>query len=222
MLKINDINQIINEALTRKGMTPLEASLKATGNREAIYAIRKGSMPSLERWQKLCLVLGIEFYTGLPNLTEESAEEVSYLGRIAAGGGDDPTGMLMVGQEDTGDETTSAPAGLTSAELNQWGGILAFEVSGASMAPKYNDGDTIYIYANDPLKYEPNKLIGKDCACYLGGDRHGESYLKRLRRGDIEGLFNLESINREWPTIENVELLDIRPVRYVKYGFGRR
>ena len=220
MLNIEKIQNLVEAGLEEKGLTSLEASIQATGKRDAIRAIRRGYMPSVDRWEKLCKVLGIDFFTGKYNGLEISAEEVHYLGTIAAGGGNHPAGMLVVGFEDIGHETTTAPAGLKPEQLTCWGGLCALEVKGNSMSPKYNDGDMIYIYGDDPLKYSPERLVGKECAVYLGGDREGESYLKRLRWGDKrnQNLWNLESINQEWPTMTNVEIIDIKPVRYQKVG----
>ena len=219
MTKISKLQNLVDLGLKRTGLTAAEASLRATGNSQVIAGIKKGYMPSLDRWERLCKVLGIDFFYGFANESENIAE-VRYLGIIAAGGGDHPEGTLVVGFEDIGHETTSAPAGLKPERLIRWGGLCALEVKGNSMSPKYNDGDMIYIYGDDPLKYSPERLIGKECAVYLGGDREGESYLKRLRWGDKrnQNLWNLESINLEWATMTNVEIIDIRPVRYQKVG----
>ena len=214
------IVRIIDEAIAAKGISASKASRLIGDNPSIIKNIKSGRVPSVITMDKICKALGINFHIALPSQIEEPKAEVRYLGTIAAGGGDHPAGMLVVGFEDIGYETTAAPAGLKPEQLTCWGGLCALEVKGNSMSPKYNDGDMIYIYGDDPLKYSPERLVGKECAVYLGGDREGESYLKRLRWGDKrnQNLWNLESINQEWKTIEDVEIIDIRPVRYQKVG----
>lgn len=69
-------------------------------------------------------------------------------------------------------------------------------VRGDSMYPRYDDGDVIGYFRDgrDPLD-----LIGKECIVKLADGRY---FVKRLRRGSAQGLFNLESVNA--PLIEDV------------------
>ena len=53
----------INRALRARGCSARQASLEA-GSPEFIRNIRRGRMPSVERLQVLCEVLGLEFYVG--------------------------------------------------------------------------------------------------------------------------------------------------------------
>ena len=54
----------INRALRARGCSARQASLEAVGSPELIRDMRRGRMPSVERLQALCEVLGIEFYVG--------------------------------------------------------------------------------------------------------------------------------------------------------------
>ena len=54
----------INRALRERGWSARQASLEAVGAPELIRNIRRGHLPSMERMQALCEVLGLEFYIG--------------------------------------------------------------------------------------------------------------------------------------------------------------
>ena len=189
----------------------------AAGNPSLIKNIKAGSSPSVDTLEKLSKVLGIHFYYGLPSEVEEPKDQARYFGEISAGGGDDPSdGRVTIVQDDTG-ETVSAPPGLIDGDLSKWGGLLALGVRGMSMHPQYSNGDTIYIYGDDPLRYDPDKLIGRDCAVVCS-DLEQLTYLKRIRRPDNgkKGYYNLESINLDWPMMVDMPVHYIYPVRYVR------
>ena len=54
----------IERARRARGWTARQASLKAVGTPELIRDMRRGRVPSVERFRALCEVLGLEFYVG--------------------------------------------------------------------------------------------------------------------------------------------------------------
>ena len=215
-----ELNSIIQQALEDKGISAAEASRLAVGNPSAIKNIRLGQSPTIRQFEKLANVLGLELYIGPPrdDLVPEPPEVIPHYGEIGAGGGD----MANDGRiyEVTGDtaSTTGAPIDISPQHITRWGGLAALTVRGRSMEPLFRDGDTLYIYGDDPIASDPDRLIGRDCAVVLAGDRKGETYIKRIRRADNgkPGYFNLESINPIWHTMADVQLLQARPVRYIR------
>ena len=68
-----DLLAIINQALNRQGISAREASIRATGTPELIRNMRRGSVPSVERFRALCKVLKLEFYVGPEQLQKSPA-----------------------------------------------------------------------------------------------------------------------------------------------------
>lgn len=61
---MEDLVAQINRALRERGWSARQASMEAVGAPELIRNIRRGHLPSMERMQALCEVLGLEFYIG--------------------------------------------------------------------------------------------------------------------------------------------------------------
>ena len=59
-----DLLKIIERALDKQGITARRASMLATGTPELIRNMRRGRVPSVERFCALCNVLDLEFYVG--------------------------------------------------------------------------------------------------------------------------------------------------------------
>jgi repressor LexA len=78
--------------------------------------------------------------------------------------------------------------------------IIAFEVRGDSMLPRYDDGDVVLVYAEQHRSTE--SFLGEEVAVRTAD---GRRFLKRLMRGHTSRhSFNLESWNAT--TIEDVQL----------------
>jgi repressor LexA len=67
---------------------------------------------------------------------------------------------------------------------------IAFEVSGDSMLPKYENGDIIVVYREQ--RHPLSSFYGEEAAVRL---KTGERYLKTIERGQSSGQVNLTSFN---------------------------
>src|SRR5262245_55595766 len=67
---------------------------------------------------------------------------------------------------------------------------VAFEVSGDSMLPKYENGDVIVVYREQ--RYPLSSFYGEEAAVRL---KSGERYLKTIERSKSPNLVNLKSFN---------------------------
>jgi transcriptional regulator with XRE-family HTH domain len=88
------------------------------------------------------------------------------------------------------------------------GRLIALRVSGASMLPKYEDGDVIYV-RRDHDGILPTYL-NRYCAVRTG---EGGTFLKVLAPGSEAGRYTLRSLNA--PDMENVEVSWASPVLFV-------
>ena len=68
--------------------------------------------------------------------------------------------------------------------------LVAFEVSGDSMLPKYENGDVIVCYREQ--RHPLSSFYGEEAVVRL---KTGERYLKTVERGKGTGLVNLSSFN---------------------------
>ncbi len=66
-----DLLKIIDRALNEQGISARQASLLAIGTPELIRNMRRGRVPSVERFSALCDVLNLEFYVG-PKYSQKS------------------------------------------------------------------------------------------------------------------------------------------------------
>lgn len=88
------------------------------------------------------------------------------------------------------------------------GRLMALSVVGASMLPKYEDGDVIYV-KREHEGVLPSYL-NRYCAVRTGD---GGTYLKILAQGSEPGRYTLRSLNA--PDMENVEVEWASPVLFV-------
>ena len=71
--------ELIEEILAERGWSARQASIEATGSPGLIMDMRRGRVPSVERLQALCEVLGLEFYVGRPRTVRGADLDVERL-----------------------------------------------------------------------------------------------------------------------------------------------
>lgn len=194
-LDIETIRENLRRAMKAGKVKPTTLSLKVGTNRTLVKnLLETTSDVQLGTLRKLSSALNVPMSDLL------AARRVSVVGYIGAGG--------EIIFEDMGEEdTVLRPPGIS-------GTLIALIVRGSSMLPKYKDGDIIYIQrTHEGLLPE---YIGEDCAVRLVT---GETYLKQLMKGSIEGRYTLLSLNA--PPIEDVEVEWATLVRFVMPGRSR-
>jgi repressor LexA len=134
------------------------------------------------------------FEISVDDLIEERELPVS--GKVGAGGS-----IIFEPEDDPDGPMVQRPPGAS-------GKILALEVIGNSMFPKYEDGDVIYV-RKDVDGILP-AAIGDYCAIRTSD---GGTYLKILAKGSRPGLYTLRSLNA--PDMEDQEVVWAAPVRWV-------
>ena len=63
---MRDLLDEIERAVRARGWSARQASMRAVGTPELIRDMRRGRVPSVERFRALCEVLDLEFYVGPP------------------------------------------------------------------------------------------------------------------------------------------------------------
>lgn len=63
---MDDLLELVNATLRTRRWSARQASIAAVGNDQLIRNMRKGQVPSVEKFRALCAVLGLEFYVGAP------------------------------------------------------------------------------------------------------------------------------------------------------------
>ncbi len=101
--------EIVKEQLSRRGVSPIGASLDAGLNRDAIRSVLRGRVPSVERAVEICAALGLDLYIGPPRSQESGVAEspVPY--------GQPPAAEGLVKAEDLSDKVVSALKAETKA-----------------------------------------------------------------------------------------------------------
>jgi repressor LexA len=123
--------------------------------------------------------------------------QLNLSGRVGAGG------EVLFGHEDGElDETAPRPPGAH-------GKIMALQVVGSSMLPKYEDGDIVYV--DRSIEGITPESIGEYCAVRTA---EGGTFLKILARGSAPDRYTLRSLNA--PDMEDQALVWAAPVRWVR------
>lgn len=193
---IETIRENLRRAMEARNAKPTTLSLSVGKNRTLVKdLLEKSHDIQIGTLTKLAGALDVP----LSDLI--AAPRVAIVGKIGAGG--------TVIFEDLGnDEMVLRPPGVS-------GTLVALVVEGASMLPKYRDGDIIYIQRNhDGILPD---YVGEDCAVRLVT---GETYIKQIMKGSEDGRWNLISLNA--PPMENVEIEWATPVRFIMPARSRR
>lgn len=124
------------------------------------------------------------------------APDVRILGRIGAGGT-----ILFEAEDDVDGPTVPRPPGAH-------GNVMALEVVGNSMFPKYEDGDVVYVRKD--IDGIPPNALNEHCAVRTAD---GGTFLKILAKGQTPGRYTLRSLNA--PDMEDEDVVWAAPVRWV-------
>lgn len=91
---------------------------------------------------------------------------------------------------------------------------IAAEVRGSSMQPVYRSGDRLIGDKHEGAT-EIAHCVGRDCIIMTA---QAEGYIKRLMRGSRPGLYTLRSHNSDFADIENVLVMWVAPITWVRRG----
>lgn len=194
---IETIRAAIKAAMTKRGISRRQLSKDANLSESAVRdLLTRTDNPGISTLYRIAdaLEMPVDEVTG-------SAMTVPVLGRIGAGGAI----LFDLDQEEVVEdvEVRQVPRPpLTPGKL------MALEVSGSSMLPKYEDGEIIYV-RRDHDGILP-QYIGRYCAVRTAD---GGTFLKILAQGSEPDRFTLRSLNA--PDMENVEIVWASPVLFV-------
>jgi repressor LexA len=116
-------------------------------------------------------------------------DRVPIMGRVGAGGDIEPDYEQMVADD----------LGTVRVPIAMPGELIAFEVIGDSMKPRYDSGDIVVVYADQ--KRATETFYGEEAAVRT---KNGRRYLKTITQGKTRAYATLTSWNAK--PIENVRL----------------
>jgi repressor LexA len=157
----------------------IERGLKKTGKSKGGLAAAMGVRPGAvsEILADIRLIKASEI---APIMEYLQLNSVPIMGRVGAGATIEPE-YEQVPPEGLGDVELPFPIDEE---------IIAFEVAGDSMLPKYENGDIILVYREQ--RHPLSNFYGEEAAVRL---KSGERYLKTIERGKSPTLVNLTSFN---------------------------
>lgn len=153
----------------------LEKPGKTKGGLARAMGVRPGVVSEILGGQRLIKAAEIPLITEYLELNS-----VPIMGRVGAGSVIEPE-YEQVPAEGLGEVALPFPI---SEET------IAFEVSGDSMLPKYENGDVIVVYREQ--RHPLSSFYGEEAVVRL---KTGERYLKTIERGKSSTLVNLKSFN---------------------------
>jgi repressor LexA len=158
---------LIEQALERTG--------KSKGGLAKAMGVRAGAVSEILSGIRLIKASEIDAIVEYLELST-----VPVMGRVGAGASIEP------------EHEQVPPEGIGEVELPFpiWEDTIAFEVSGDSMLPKYENGDVIVVYREQ--RHPLSSFYGEEAAVRL---KSGERYLKTIERGKSPGVVNLTSFN---------------------------
>lgn len=165
---------------------------RATGiHRDSIYKYKSGKVasPRGDVLEKISAALGID-YEWLLTGKEPDAGQLPIVGYVSAG-------ELFIPIDDHTKGGGMSQADFRVNDLDD----IAVQVRGQSMVPAYRPGDILACRRHEGAAIEG--IVGRDCVVMT---EDGEGYLKVLRPGSRRGLYDLESYNRTFETLEDRQL----------------
>jgi repressor LexA len=153
----------------------LERTGKSKGGLAKVMGVRPGAVSEILSGIRLIKASEIE-----PIMKYLELNSVPIMGRIGAGATIEP------------EHEQVPPEGLDEIELPFpiEDEMVAFEVAGDSMLPKYENGDIIVVYREQ--RHPISSFYGEEAAVRL---KSGERYLKTVERGKSPSVVNLTSFN---------------------------
>ncbi|HLZ06926.1 MAG TPA: XRE family transcriptional regulator [Bradyrhizobium sp.] len=153
----------------------LERTGKSKGGLAKAMGVRAGAVSEILSGLRLIKASEIEPITEYLRLNL-----VPIMGRVGAGAVIEP------------ENEQAPPEGLGEVELPFpiSGETIAFEVSGDSMLPKYENGDVIVVYREQ--RHPLTNFFGEEAVVRL---KTGQRYLKTVERGKSPNTVNLTSFN---------------------------
>lgn len=196
---IQAIREAIETEMKRRGFSRRSLSKAADLSESAVRdLLTRTDNPGIGTLRKVAeaLQMPVDALTG-------AGLRVPVVGRIGAGGeilfSLDPDAELY------GDDIQTVPRPPLVA-----GRLMALEVVGASMLPKYEDGEIVYVRAPVNDGHIPPDAINSYCAVRTAD---GGTYLKILSYGTREGRFTLRSLNA--PEMVDVDVIWASRVLFV-------
>ena len=174
---IHAIRQMVEDEMRRKGFSRRSLSTAAGLSETAIRdLLTRTDNPGVSTLRKVAeaLEMPVDALTG-------AGLRVPVMGKIGAGG----KVLFALDVEEADLPSVPRPPLVV-------GRLMALEVSGSSMLPKYESGDIIYVQ-REHEGVLPG-YIGKYCAVRTGD---GGTYLKILAAGSEAGKYTLRSLNAE-------------------------
>ena len=184
------IRESIEREMEAKGFSRRSLSSAAGLSESAVRdLLTKVDNPGIGTLLKVAEALQVPFET------INGTDRVPLMGRVGAGGA-----IAYLPEEE---EYSTVPRPPLAP-----GPLMALEVIGDSMLPKYEPGDTIYV-RRDHDGVLP-AYLGRYCAVHLAD---GGTYLKILAQGTEPDRYTLRSLNAA--DMSNVEVVWASPVRFV-------
>jgi transcriptional regulator with XRE-family HTH domain len=198
MPEIAKIREKIEQAMEAKGLSRRSLSRAAELSESAVRdLLTRTDNPGIGTLRKIAEALEMP----VDELTGEGLQ-VPVLGKVGAGG----EVLFATDPDDELNDLDNLPS-VPRPPLVQ-GRLMALQVIGSSMLPKYEDGDIIYV-RRDHEGILPTYL-GRYCAVRTA---EGGTFLKMLSPGSQPERYTLRSLNA--PDMENVEVVWAAPVMFV-------
>lgn len=199
MGSVQAIREAIEAEMKKKGFSRRSLSSAAGLSESAVRdLLTRVDNPGIGTLRKIAeaLEMPVDVLTG-------AGLKVPVVGKIGAGG------EVLFSLDPDAELNDDAPQMVARPPLVS-GRLMALEVVGSSMLPKYEDGDIIYVRSPMNGGHIEDGAIGSYCAIRTAD---GGTYLKVLTRGSQDERFTLRSLNA--PDMENVEVVWASRVLFV-------